>query len=55
MILVMLTGCGMLSTTKVVDNFCVIYEPVRNYLESTEAVMQQIELNNAMYLERCYD
>ena len=50
-----LSGCGIFSTTKMIDNYCALYEPVRNYLESEEAVVDQIDLNNGIYLERCYD
>jgi len=77
------SGCGILSTTRVIDTSCVSYEPVRNYyyepsfniqeieknikakseiiseikkyIEAHESAVPQIDLNNAVYLERCKD
>ena len=49
-ILSTLSGCKMSST---ISNYCFIYEPVRNYLDAPQAVIDQINENNAYYLELC--
>ena len=44
------TGCA---TNTTIDSTCVAYEPVRNYLECPALVVDQIDLNNAVYMVRC--
>ena len=53
LVIFLLSGCS--TTTTLIDDFCILYEPVRNYLESPDLVVYQIDVNNAVYLERCYD
>ena len=53
LILIMLSGCGARLTT--IHDYCLLYEPVRNYLDSELLVIVQIEVNNGVFLDECYD
>lgn len=48
--LTLVTSC---TTNTTIDSTCVAYEPIRNYLDSPASVIEQIDVNNAVYMELC--
>ena len=53
--IIMLIGLSGCETVSTVSDSCIAYKPVRNYLECPASVIDQVDVNNLVYLELCDD